>query len=63
MYSFNSKDQAYDYVDCHFVICQKCFWTATIFGTAKKGDSTLLNAMTLQTQTIRLNYTVKHEAP
>ena len=36
MYSFNSKDQAYDYVDCHFVICQKCFWTTTIFGIAKK---------------------------
>ena len=44
MYSFNSKYQTYDNIDCHFVICQKCFWTATIFSAAKKGKSQNMSA-------------------
>jgi hypothetical protein len=39
MYSFNSKEYTYDDIDCHFVVCQKCFWTATIFNSAKEGNS------------------------
>ena len=45
MHYFNSKDQIYDEVNCHFVICQKCFWTATIFSTAaRKGNNRNMSA-------------------
>ena len=29
----------YDDIDCHFIICQTCFWTATMFNSHKKGNS------------------------
>jgi hypothetical protein len=41
MYSFKLQDQilAYEDIDCSFIVCQKCFWTATIFNSAKEGNS------------------------
>jgi hypothetical protein len=44
MYSFNSKEYAYDDIDCSLVVCQKCFWTATIFRTARKEHSQNMSA-------------------
>jgi hypothetical protein len=41
MYSFKLQDQiwAYEDIDCQFVVCQNCFWAATIFNSAKKVNS------------------------
>jgi hypothetical protein len=38
MYSLKLRDHiwGYDDIDCRFVLCQKCFWTATIFNSAKE---------------------------
>jgi hypothetical protein len=44
MYSFNSEEHAYDDIDCSFVVCQKCFWTATIFSRASKRNSQNMGA-------------------
>ena len=34
-----AKRCSYEDIDCHFVVCQKCFWTATIFSSAKKSKN------------------------
>ena len=34
-----SKRWSYEDVDCCFIVCQKCFWAATIFNSAKAGNS------------------------
>jgi hypothetical protein len=41
MHSFKLQDHiwAYEDIDCRFVVCQKCFWTATIFNSAKANNS------------------------
>jgi hypothetical protein len=38
MYSLKSFDQNWTYnnIDCYFVVCQTCFWTATILDLAEK---------------------------
>jgi hypothetical protein len=41
MYSFKLQDYigTYEDIDCRFVVCHKCFWTATIFNSAKWKNS------------------------
>lgn len=41
MHSLNSFDQNWTYnnVDCCFVVCQTCFWTAIILDLAGKRDN------------------------
>jgi hypothetical protein len=34
-----AKRCSYEDIDCQFVVCQKCFWMATIFNSAKKVNS------------------------
>jgi len=31
--------RTYEDIDCRFVVCHKCFWTATIFNSAKGKNS------------------------
>ena len=33
------KKWDYDDIDCHFVVCQKCYWVATIF--KKRNNKTI----------------------
>jgi ribosomal protein S27E len=36
------QDKMWDYddIDCQFVVCQKCYWTATIF--KKRNNQTII---------------------
>jgi hypothetical protein len=53
------KRCSYDDIDCHFVVCQKCYWAATIY--KQRNNKTIVSCPICSGKNISLFSILAHD--